>query len=433
MKKLKFGIAVFAVAVLLAGGVIISPSPSRAQSVESLQKQLKALQEALNAVKGQLDKVQAEQKAQKTKMAKQEAEVEPLKKAVEGLSKVSISGGATGILQGTWGVSDRTEGGDDTFSGGSFDVIFEYKPMKDWKVVLDMEAIGGNGPDNITTLHGVNGDLGTTNDTVTILEAYLEGVLWGGKVTLTAGKIDATNYIDGNAYAGDETSQFLSGSLVNNGVLTAPGNGPGVRVNVGLIPDFLYLEAVAMSQDSDSDSNTTDRSFEHAYGALEVGFTPKFLGRPGTYRFWGTFDGNGKRIKERFGITEDYTALGAGLSFDQEVADGVGLFFRLGYRDTDNTSYTTRTSWSAGTQLSVGNFIKERPNDVIGVAYSQITPTERDFGSNSTEEHFVEGYYNWFLSENFHISGIMQYVDGRNGSKTLDDVTLLGLRVQANF
>lgn len=422
-----------ALSLLLAGGVIFSPAPARAQSVESLQQQLKALQQALDAVKGQLDKVQAEQKAQKTKMAKQEAEVAPLKEALEGISKVSISGGATGIVQGTSGVSARNGGGDDTFSGGSFDLIFEYEPMEDWKVVIDLEGIGGNGPDNITTLHGVNGDLGTTNDTVTILEAYLEGVLWGGKLTLTAGKIDATNYIDGNAYAGDETTQFLSSGFVNNGVLTAPGNGPGVRVNVGLIPDLLYLEAVGMSQDSDSDTNTTDRTFEHVYGAVEVGITPKLLGRPGTYRFWGTFDGNGRRNRASIGVAEDYTAMGAGISFDQEVADGVGLFFRLGYRDTDNTAYTTSTSWSTGAQFSVGNFIKERPDDVIGIAYSQITPTERDFGSNSTEEQFVEGYYNWYLTENFQISGIVQYVDSPNGNKTLSDVTLFGARVQANF
>ncbi|MBT3822990.1 MAG: hypothetical protein HOG04_16485, partial [Nitrospinaceae bacterium] len=298
-KKIKL----LALSLLLAGGVIFSPSPARAQSVESLQKQLKALQEALDAVKGQLDKVQAEQKAQKTKMARQEAEVAPLKKVVEGLSKISISGGATGIVQGTWGVPEKTEGGDDTFSGGSFDLVFEYEPMKDWKVVIDLEGIGGNGPDNITTLHGVNGDLGTTNDTVTILEAYLEGVLWNERLTLTAGKIDATNYIDGNAYAGDETTQFLSGSLVNNGVLTAPDNGPGVRLGISLIPDLIYLEAVGMSQDPDGDSNTTNRTFEHVYGALEMGFTPKFLGRPGAYRFWGTLDGNGKRRRSRFGVT----------------------------------------------------------------------------------------------------------------------------------
>jgi hypothetical protein len=423
-----------ALAGFMAAGVVFSPSrPAHAQSVESLQKQLKTLQQALDAVKSQLDKVQAEQKVQKTKLAKQGAEVAPLKKVVERLSKVSISGGATGIVQGTWGVPEKNEGGDDTFSGGSFDLVFEYEPMKDWKVVIDLEGIGGNGPDNIATLHGVNGDLGTTNDTVTILEAYLEGVLWNERLTLTAGKIDATNYIDGNAYAGDETTQFLSGSLVNNGVLTAPDNGPGVRLGVNLITDLVYLEMVGMSQDPDGDSNTTNRTFEHVYGALEVGITPKLLGRSGTYRFWGTFDGNGKRLRSRFGVTEDYTAMGAGLSFDQEVADGVGLFFRLGYRDTHNTAYTTRTSWSLGTQLFVGNFIKTRPNDFIGLAYSQISPTNRDFGKNSIEEQFVEGYYNWYFTDNFQLTGFMQYVDGRNGSKTLDDVTLFGARVQSNF
>ncbi len=38
-----------------------------------------------------------------------------------------------------------------------------------------------------------------------------------------------------------------------------------------------------------------------------------------------------------------------------------------------------------------------------------------------------------FFNENFQLSGIVQYVDGRNDSKTLDDVTLFGARVQVNF
>ena len=164
--------------------MVLAPPPVLGQSVESLQKQIKKLQNALDAVKKQLNQVQKEQSRQKTQMARQKKEIAPLQKTVKRLSKVSISGGATGIIQGTFGVPSR-EGGDDTFAGGSFDLIFEYNPMKDWKVVLDLEAIGGNGPEqNFTTLHGLNGDLGTTNDNVTILEAYLEGVLFNKRLTL---------------------------------------------------------------------------------------------------------------------------------------------------------------------------------------------------------------------------------------------------------
>ena len=418
---------------LVVVGMVLAPPPVLGQSVGSLQKQIKKLQNALDAVKKQLNQVQKEQSRQKTQMARQKKEIAPLQKTVKRLSKVSISGGATGIIQGTFGVPSR-EGGDDTFAGGSFDLIFEYNPMKDWKVVLDLEAIGGNGPEqNFTTLHGLNGDLGTTNDNVTILEAYLEGVLFNKRLTLSAGKIDATNYIDGNAYGGDETSQFLSSGFLNNSVFSAPGNGPGVRARLDLISDRFYLEVVGMSQDPNNDTNTTDRIFEDVFGAVEVGVTPKLFGRPGNYRLWGTFDGAGSRIKKSTGRAENYTAMGVGLSFDQEVAKGLGLFFRLGYRDSQNTAYTTRSAWSIGAQLNVGQFVQARPKDVIGIAWGEISPTKRDFGRRATEEDLVEAYYNWFFTDNFQLSGIFQFINNRNGNSSLSDVTVVGARVQANF
>ncbi len=276
----------------------------------------------------------------------------------------------------------------------------------------------------------MNGDAGTTDDNVTILEAYLEGVLFGGRVTLTAGKIDITNYIEGNAYAGDETSQFLSSGFVNNHVFTAPDNGPGVRVHTYLLPGVVYLEAGVMSQDSDGNTRSTDKLFEDVYGAVEVGVMPKLFGRPGTYRVWATFDGAGQK-RQKSGQLEDETALGVGLSADQELADWLGVFFRIGARDSDNINYTTRTAWSTGAQLS--KIIPYRKDDVIGFAYGEIRPTKRDFGARAKDEGFIEAYYNWFFTENFQISGIFQHVMNRNASPTLSDVSIFGVRAQANF
>lgn len=424
--------SILAGAVLLAGALIFTPAPARAQGVEGLKKQIDALQKALDAVKGQLEKIQKEQASHKARMARQEKEAAPLKEAIESLSKVSISGGATGVIQGTIGVP-RTEGGDDTFAEGSFDLIFEYEPLNDWKVVLDLEAIGGDGPDNFSTLHGINDDAGTTNDNVTILEAYLEGTLFGGRLTLTAGKIDATNYIDGNAYANDETAQFLSSGFVNNGILPAPDNAAGVRARIDVVPNFLYLEGVALAQDDDGDGNTSDRVFEHVFGGVEIDVAPKLFGRPGNYRFWGTFDGEGIEIKNNTGAQTDYTVLAAGVSLDQEIAEGLGVFFRIGYRDSKNLNYTTQSAWSLGAQLNVARIWSARPNDVIGVAWGEIKPTKRSFGSAAVEETLVEAYYNWYFSENFQLTADWQFFSNRNGDKSLDDVTVFGLRLHANF
>jgi hypothetical protein len=52
--------------------------------------------------------------------------------------------------------------------------------------------------------------------------------LFKDRLDLFAGELDPTNYFDRNAFANDETSQFLDAALVNNPMLKQPPNGPGL-------------------------------------------------------------------------------------------------------------------------------------------------------------------------------------------------------------
>jgi carbohydrate-selective porin OprB len=426
-------------AALLCALIASGPVPARAQSVQSLQEHIQNLEKQLNALKDQLKAIQEEQKAQKAKVEKQEKALAPLadvKKTVEALSKIEISGGATGTVQGTSG-APRALGGDEAFGGGSFDFVLTYKPLENVKLILDMEAIGGDGPDGrFPTLAGLNGDLGTTNDTVTILEAYLEATFLKERLTVTAGKIDITNYIDSNAYANDETGQFLTGAFVNSAVLSAPDNGPGARVRYDILPlpegkrDYkfgLYVEAGAMNGDRDEDGLTTNKLFEDVYGAVEVGVTAEILGRPGNYRFWAFADGAGRKAGADEG-SRRYTAHGAGVSFDQELAGWLGAFFRFGYRDSANLSYDTQAAWMGGFQLM--KIIPGRPDDALGLAYGEIKPAKR---TSSRNETVYEAYYRWHFTDTFHLSPIIQVVDDRSGNSGEDLLWVFGARLHLDF
>ena len=123
----------------------------------------------------------------------------------------------------------------------------------------------------------------------------------------------------------------------------------------------------------------------------------------------------------------------AGVSLDQEIAEGLGVFFRIGYRDSRNLNYTTQSAWSLGAQLNVARIWAARPNDVIGVAWGEIKPTKRSFGRSVAEENLIEAYYNWYFSENFQLTADWQFFSDRNGDRSLDDVSVFGLRLQANF
>lgn len=420
-------------AALLCAAVVSWPPPAGAQPAEALQERIQSLERQLNALKEQLQAVQEEQKARKAQAERQEKQLAPLadlRKSVEALSKIEISGGATGTLQSTSG-APRSLGGDESFAGGSFDLILTYKPLNNVRLVLDLEAIGGNGPDDrFPTLAGLNGDLGTTNDTVTILEAYIEAAFLGERLVLTAGKIDLTNYVDTNAYANDETLQFLTGAFVNNAILSNPENGPGARIRYEVIPEWLYVEAGFQNGDRDRDARTTNRFFEDVYGVVEIGVTPKLLGRPGGYRVWAFADGAGQRARESGGLRR-YTAHGAGVSLDQELAGWLGAFFRIGYRDSANVNYDTQAAWMAGFQIM--KILPGRPEDALGLAYGEIKPAKRAAPARPVRnEKVYEVYYRWHFTDKFHLSPILQVVDDRAGERE-DLFWVIGARLQVDF
>jgi len=84
---------------------------------------------------------------------------------------------------------------------------------------------------NVGSGLGVNDDLDSQDIAVT--ELWWAQTLPGG-LTLTAGKLDPTVYLDANRVANDETTQFLSSSMVNNPAVAFPDNGLGVNVHAPL-------------------------------------------------------------------------------------------------------------------------------------------------------------------------------------------------------
>lgn len=132
------------------------------------------------------------------------------------------------------------------YAVGSFD-IFAVTSFGDGSLLFfDLEAIGGNGIDEIIpSFSGLNGDAGTTQDSdgldrLQVLEAWGEFTILDELFTVTAGKIDLTNYFDNNKYANDETLQFLSNAFVNNPSFAVPSNSPGIRIRTSILDRFYF-------------------------------------------------------------------------------------------------------------------------------------------------------------------------------------------------
>ena len=156
---------------------------------------------------------------------------------------------------------------------------------------------------------------------------------------LTGGIIDATDYIDENAYSNDEYTQFMNEALVNasNGFAPSYDIGGSVEWEIGNW-DFT---AVGMNVGENDDGN----NFNFFGG--QIGYKLNTSLGEGNYRVIGQgtseefFDKNGKKQHR----------LAAFLSFDQELGDIFGAWIRFGWQD-DNALINYDHFLSGGVNIS---------------------------------------------------------------------------------
>ena len=113
----------------------------------------------------------------------------------------------------------------------SADLFFTAGIAQNTLFFADIVGLSGSPPDaeipTLTLLNGYTARLVGQNE-LNLREAWLRTELFGQRLALTAGRLDLTNYFDANAFANDESTQFISDALVNNQMLGLAVNGTGV-------------------------------------------------------------------------------------------------------------------------------------------------------------------------------------------------------------
>lgn len=351
----------------------------------------------------------------KVKLARRESVAEKIEAALEAERKkqvvVGVSG--TGVLQQVIR-SERSK--DTSFAEGSLDLLFVARPMAYTTFFADLEAIGGNGPDqSIHSSTGLNADAGSLQDTdgvdrVSVREVWLGGDYFGEHLKAVAGKIDLTNYFDINTVANDETSQFLSNAFVNNPTLQQPRNGPGV---VAFYDTKKSLRiGVGIQSPSDSGTGIGNRP----YGIAEVDYnTHAFFGHEGNYRLWGHLNGSRSGDNKGFGI-----------SVDQVLIPTLTAFARYGLNNPKGA--VNKYAWSMGVEKK--GVWNSRPLDVLGVAFGQ------QMGTSTKIDTLSELYYRLFLTDHLAISPHLQWLirsSRSDGLEKEENVLVAGLRSQVDF
>ncbi len=353
---------------------------------------------------------------------------EVVPKAIDGLS---IAGGITMIIQGTQGNDDNDPPGEDVIDGSmSADLEIDTAIGKNGEAFLLMEMGAGDGlqDDEIVSFWGVNDDAGDNGSVVEVTEAWYEHRFIGDRLLFTVGKLNLSNYFDGNEIANDETEQFLATGFVNSLAIEFPDNTIGSR----LTWDINELIALSFAwQDGNGDYEDI---FEDSFYMVEADFRPKFGKLEGNYRGYYWIN-NTDHVELDNPANDDEPGWGAGVSIDQQVTGSITVFGRLGYQNRE--IYEFDTVWSAGAAMNGSKW--GRDEDTVALAYgvANLSENYEDIldaaGVDAADEGHFEAYYSFAINENVVVSPDIQVVYNALGDDDYETVWIWGLRGQITF
>lgn len=234
----------------------------------------------------------------------------------------------------------------------------------------------------------------------------------------TFGIIDSTAYLDQNAYADDEYTQFMNEVFVDAANYHLPSYDTGVALEGRFGP--FSLNAVGMN------INENDEGYNYNFWGVQAGWHPEFAIGTGNYRvsIAGTSSAflspsrlgtpnpdpeaeqdlvlvRGEVLAEVPGVRQ--SLLSWGLSFDQAVSENLGIFLRLGWQETD-AAVDYEALYSGG--LNITGNAWGRPSDTLGLGYAYLEGGNTDVNRTNV----FEGYYRASLNDYFAITADIQYM-----------------------
>ena len=336
-------------------------------------------------------------------------------------------GQGTVVSQGNWKFRSPYEGPNSLrpiLNERTTETATLYLDAKLWHgadVVFNPELSGGRGLSGTTGLAGFpNGEatrVGIPQPTPYVARLFLrQAIGLGGeqedvedgpnqlagkrdvnRVTVRIGKMAATDNFDDNAYSHDPRTQFLNWSLMYNGAWDYPANtrgytyGATVELNQ---KDWAWRYGV-FGEPTEANGSEIDPRFLRANGHVtefEYRFTTD--NRPGKARllaYWNNAHmGNYREaLALAAGGPPDVTATrayrakyGFGLNLEQELADDLGAFARLGWNDGRTESWAfTEIDRTASAGLLWKGTSWSRPEDRVGLAVvvNGVSGPHRDY------------------------------------------------------
>jgi porin len=307
----------------------------------------------------------------------------------------------------------------------AFQPELSFRPAPAHELFVKLGIAAGHGLNDVTpfnvapwaadledSVQNING--GSRDVVLTAWYRYATSEVPERGLSVVAGIIDGTDYVDTNRYSNDEYAQFMNSALVNGPNVFVPSYAPGFAGTwrsrrFSLVGVYMH---VGREDDDDFD-----------FYAAQAGYHPETRIGPGSYRV--LLATSGRDFDAPDGLSRDRRE-SLLLSCDQQLGERWGAFVRFGHQG-DDAATDYRSLYSGG--IDLGGASWGRTEDNVGLGYAYLS------GGNGeiARTRVAEAYYRFVVSPVLALTGDLQYMrDDRVDGASVEG-WVLGLRAAAHF
>ncbi len=277
-----------------------------------------------------------------------------------------------------------------------------------------LDPYGGNVEDDYININGRSRDY--------LLTAWYKHTFTFGSghtLGLTAGIIDATDYMDENAFANDEFTQFFNQALINGPNAILPSYDVGGAIEWQM--DRFSAKGVVMAAGTNGEEGTAESPYNF-YG-VQLGYRMDSGLGEGNYRMILNTTSRDFSNVESDAKERENTLL---FSFDQQLGEILGGWLRFGWRN-DNAATLYSYLYSGG--LNINGALWGRQGDNMGIGYARVG------GGNKNVNHtdVFEVYARISFMQYYAVTGDVQYMKDTVPAGENPEGWIFGLRLTAEF
>jgi high affinity Mn2+ porin len=309
-------------------------------------------------------------------------------------------------------------------------------------------------------------DLGGENLAISPGPNELGGTQTADNVTVTVGKFSVVDIFDTNAYAHDPRGDFLNWSVIDAAAFDYAADAWGYTVGgaVEWTQSWWTVRGGFFDLSDVPNSKMLEAGFKEFALIGEIEGRYDLAGHPGKLRVLGFLNygrmgsyGDAVSLGRTTGVPPD-TALvrhfaarpGLALNLEQEIRPHLGVFARLSVNDGSKEAYDftdVNRSASAGFLLKGNQWNRADDSAGLAVAINGLSAAARTYFAagglgiligdgqlpHAGRENIVETFYSMRVVEHLTVSANYQYVVHPAYNRDRGPVSILALRVHAEF